>query len=89
MNRERYYITVNRPKDVTYTEMRNYIREAVNGWKGQSLKGDPFFCVDLDARVIREPIEDRERHAHVNDKGQPRRWGEVALAHLPKVRSND
>jgi hypothetical protein len=78
--RERYYVTVDRPDHISATEMRQQIKMAVNIIPGTSVRGDPWFQVDLNATVIHEPVEDHERRS----QPQPRRWGEVALEQMPK-----
>ncbi len=41
--KEQYIITVERPRDVSVNEMKEYIKEAVQRWSGQYHPQDPLF----------------------------------------------
>jgi hypothetical protein len=79
MPRERYYVTISRPVGASVTDTKDYIRDAINGWKVGFQRGDAFFKADLDATVVREPMERREQRRL---SSIPRTWGEVALENL-------
>lgn len=84
MPRERYYVTVDRPNDVTVNEMKEYIRTAVGAWRGGMDPDELLFnAKPWNVAVIREPMEDRERH-RVQSIAQPTKWGEAVLQHLKK-----
>lgn len=55
MPREKYVVTVTRPAGVSITEMRNYIREAVDMWGGQFHPDDPMFYGQAPVTVVRVP----------------------------------
>lgn len=53
MPREKYIVTVTRPEGVSITEMRDYIREAVDMWGGQLHPDDPMFYGQAPVTVVR------------------------------------
>lgn len=49
--KETYIIRIERPKDVSITEMKAYIKTAISRWAGQYHPGHPLFFSTLFWRV--------------------------------------
>lgn len=52
-NREQYVVTVIRPDRVSVKELAEYIREAVECWRGQFRLDDPMFDMQVVTKVKR------------------------------------
>jgi hypothetical protein len=86
--RERYYVTVTRPEGVSVPKMRDYIRDALVGYKG-----GPAW--ELKPTVVREPAEQRDTHKLAKptpiDQIQQERavaWGKAIIAQQLKARKS-
>jgi hypothetical protein len=50
---DQYIVTLQTPEDVTRAQMRQYIKDAVCGWKGHlNPIEDPLFVLDIDTVTV-------------------------------------
>jgi len=49
-----FKVTIELPDDMYVSDMREYIKDALQGWKGQFHPDDPAFSIDRDSvKVVR------------------------------------
>ena len=53
-----FKVRVEMPKDVTITEMQDYIREAVQTWKGQMHPDEPLFDLNYKSVTVTPIFKD-------------------------------
>jgi hypothetical protein len=84
--RERYLVEFDRPPEMSVEDMREYICDALRGWKGGYEKGHPMFGHDLRLAVIRphsQPSAKAERKLQSIAEAKP--WGAVVMSQfVPK-----
>lgn len=86
---ERYFIVVNRPKDMTINEMKEYIHVAVNQWRGGGYPGDPIYDIDRVVMSVARDTAFKDLKPTKTLQSIAKPWGAVALEHLPKLPEKD
>lgn len=66
--KKHFLVTVEIPNGVSVRDMQNYIRDAIQMWKGQEHPDDPIFNLDWDTVKVR-PIKGMRHRPDGNREG--------------------
>lgn len=78
--KERYIIEVDRPEGMTRADMKEYIADAVGGWKGGYEADHPLVGHPMNVHVSAIPSGSTK----LQSSAGPTPWGAVAVSQLSK-----